>query len=71
MQTEAPAAFRWVTEKELAKMMGFSTRTLRKMRQQGVLPYYQPIGGGIRYDLDRVRRALDEFEVNPPSGLAN
>lgn len=51
-------------------MMGFTTRTLRKMRQQGVLPYYQPIGGGIRYDLDRVRKALGQFEANPPSGLA-
>jgi len=49
--------------------MGYSTRTLRKMRQQGVLPYYQPIGGGIRCDLDRVQQALNAFEVNPSQGL--
>ena len=54
-------------EKQLAKIINRSVRTLRNDRCQGRgLPYVK-IGGSIRYSLADVERYLKRRRINPES----
>ena len=56
-----------VDEYAAAAALGLSVHTLRKDRQRDRrIPFYR-IGGSIRYNLDRVRAALDALECGGPA----
>lgn len=56
-----------VDEYVAAAALGLSVHTLRKDRQHDRRIPFVKIGGAIRYNLDRVRAALDAFECGGPA----
>ncbi|MBI5716374.1 MAG: hypothetical protein HZC37_01650 [Burkholderiales bacterium] len=64
MQTDPPRRSRLgVTEHVVAEELGISVHTLRKDRiKERRLPFFK-IGSAVRYNLDRVREALEALEV--------
>lgn len=58
MQEEINKSAR-ISAKELAKLMGISTRTLTRMDEDGTLPALHTSGGNRMYTSDHVRQALD------------
>lgn len=64
MQTNPPRRSRLgVSEHVVAEELGISVHTLRKDRiRERRLPFFK-IGAAVRYNLDRVREALDALEV--------
>jgi len=56
-----------VDEYVVAEQLGLSIHTLRKDRRtHRRLPYFK-IGSAVRYNLERVREALDALEVGGPT----
>jgi excisionase family DNA binding protein len=50
-----------LNRKQLANILGVSVKTIRNWEEQKLIPYLQ-IGHVIRFDLDKVEKALDKFE---------
>jgi excisionase family DNA binding protein len=50
-----------LNRKQLANILGVSVETIRNWEEQKLIPYLQ-IGHVIRFDLDKVEKALDKFE---------
>lgn len=60
-----------VDEFVVAEELGISVHTLRKDRRKDRrLPFFK-IGSSVRYNLERVREALDDLEVGGPKQRAN
>ncbi len=51
-----------VSEKEIATDMGISPRTVRRLRQARVLPFYR-VGKSVRYSREECHRALQQYRV--------
>lgn len=50
----------------VADELGISVHTLLKARVKACRPPFFKIGGAVRYNLDRVREALDALEEGGP-----
>ena len=59
----------WLDTKDVAKLIGVTTRTIQNYRDQGMLPFSQ-IGRVIRYRADDVQAFLMEHYVKPQSWRA-
>jgi len=56
----------WLDTKEVAKLIGVTTRTIQNYRDNGMLPFSQ-IGRVIRYRAQDVQDFLMEYYVRPES----
>lgn len=54
----------WLDTKEVAKLIGVTTRTIQNYRDQGMLPFSQ-IGRVIRYRAQDIQDFLMEYYVQP------
>lgn len=54
----------WLDTKEVAKLIGVTTRTIQNYRDQGMLPFSQ-IGRVIRYRASDIQAFLMEYYVQP------
>ena len=53
---------KFITEKDLLRMLKCSPRHLLNLRQRRLLPYTR-LGRSIRYDVDDIERALKKLTV--------
>jgi len=53
-----------VTKREIARELQASLRSIDYLIQRRKIPYYRLSNRFIRFDLDKVRKALDKFEVH-------
>jgi excisionase family DNA binding protein len=53
-----------LTEKQAAKYLGLSPRTLQERRRQGMKPPYFKIGRSVRYKLKDLKDFLAQHRVN-------
>jgi predicted site-specific integrase-resolvase len=58
-----PQIAKLITEPEVADFISVSSRTIRRYRKQGILPFYQIGKKVVRYDKDQCVQALNEFRV--------
>lgn len=57
---------RYLTTTEAAEALDLAPSTLRRWAQNGdVNPAFTTVGGRYRWDLDSLRRQLDEKQQNP------
>ena len=54
----------WLDTKEVAKLIGVTTRTIQNYRDQGMLPFSQ-IGRVIRYRAEDIQDFLMQYYVRP------
>ena len=52
----------WVDKKHLAAIQGLSTRTIDSWMAKGCLPYRKFPGGSVRFHVEKVEKALEQFE---------
>jgi excisionase family DNA binding protein len=52
---------RHLKQKELAELLSVSERTIRYWQERRIIPFIK-IGSVIRYDAEKVRAALEQFE---------
>lgn len=57
--------YKALTEKEAAKMLGLSPRTLQKYRQECGPPKYIKIGRAVRYLPEDLKQFLKDNRVTP------
>jgi excisionase family DNA binding protein len=50
-----------LNRKQLAEIQNVSVETVRNWEERGIIPYTQ-VGHVIRFDLQKVERALERFE---------
>lgn len=55
----------WLTTRQLACRLSFSTRTLERWRAAGTGPPWHRVGRHIRYDLAEVDQWIDDHTVYP------
>lgn len=60
-----PSHPKWVTERIVAKITGFSVHTLRAWRLQGREITYVKVGRSVRYDLRDVEDFMSARTVRP------
>jgi hypothetical protein len=49
---------------ELARELKMSARSIQNLMRRRVIPHFRLSSRFIRFDLDKVRRALEKFEVH-------
>jgi excisionase family DNA binding protein len=54
----------WLNTKDVAKLIGVTTRTIQNYRDQGMLPFSQ-IGRVIRYRASDIQDFLMQYYVQP------
>ena len=60
---DRPLNFEFLTAHELTSFVPFSASTLLKMARQKKIPYKKYGYRTIRFDLERVKAALNKFEI--------
>lgn len=53
-----------LNDEQLAQVLGCSSYHIRKLRQKKKIPFIKLGWRTIRYDLTRVRKALEKYEVS-------
>ncbi len=56
-------SFKLLKEKELAEILSVSTRTVRRLRNRRILPFFKLAPGLIRFCPTQCARALSQYEV--------
>ncbi len=59
--------FHLLSEEELAKALGMSVSGVRKLRYKKLLPYVRIGARTVRFDLSRVKEALERLEIKEVS----
>jgi excisionase family DNA binding protein len=56
---------RYISDKEVAKIIGFGLSTVRNMRSQGRGPAYSKTGRSVRYLFDDVVAYMEDKKIQP------
>jgi len=56
---------KFLSTKELSKLLDIPEGTLRQWRSSGVGPTWHKLRGSVRYDMEHVDRFIHESERNP------
>ena len=56
-----------VNVKQLSKMLGFKPAYVRKLVQEGQIPYYKPFGKQIYFKKAEINRVLENKDSRIPS----
>ena len=63
-RTEILAIKKMVKKSELCERYSVSQRTVENWMNSGVLPYYKPSYGVVRFDIEACDKALERFQRN-------